>query len=956
MIAKGPEPGLSLEALEAFIDAPASGQEDPSPIVAGVAKASRGQSSALTALLDVAAVLAVFDPFALKPLGSLSNSERDQAIQPLIAASETLATTTEQRRLWTMKLSDRRAALRRLGTRERMQQALAANSPASPSVLQRAFEKLLSGNAPPLLVDTPRDEIAALITARSWLEGILSDLPELSDLHGALAQAEVFAPLHRLVSDGFFGRVEQLQRLQVFFGEGTEIKSPMFIYGSGGSGKSTLLARSILDQAGVRCAYVDIDRPNVRPEAPLTFLLEIVRQLSAQLGSSDFRGLETHIIDDLAKGEVGRHLESMASFRGWDNHIAEFGQLVEGLGVARIIVGIDTFEEAQFLGDDVVEPALDFIFRLGELAGALRIVVAGRVLPRPFLERLHLSYSEMTPEMDVDEIAAKLPASQRPIGLGDLTDTDARTLLRSFISAGDAASLTDLEAAEVISIVGRNPMSLRLAARILKQGGLARLRENSSELLLELKAEKTQAMLYGRILHHLHRADVAKVAYPGLVVRRITPDVVRKVLAVPCGLTLTQERNEFAIWQDLAKEVALVHLDRRDYSLRHRTDVRRIMLQDLVDHVAPETIAAIDAAAVAYYFEQSGAAARAEEIYHRLRLAEPLAAVEARWLPDAAPYLKDALEDFALARPKVWLANKLGVTLETSLRHQADLEEWEQQSARAVDRYLASGSPDAALSLIRERADRSRRSPLYALEAETLRFLGRLDESLAVARKGVEALSRAGATDAAAELLLKMAAIEEGRQNFHAARTLLQNVQPIAKLSRDPLLYLHALTSWLRVDRQIDPGNHEARNRQREQAAALLTDDVLYRLRRQPVLLRELAAELSAVDGRLAGQAIQTLGFELATDRQVKLFADALAQLTANAASELNPDIKAVAARADQHEQNPEQLRRSIENLSEDSFRQVVREIGAADRDALKSVREYFRSSVQSIQNKTSGF
>jgi hypothetical protein len=424
------------------------------------------------------------------------------------------------------------------------------------------------------------------------------------------------------------------------------------------------------------------------------------------------------------------------------------------------------------------------------------------------------------------------------------------------------------------------------------------------------------------------------------------------VLAAPCGLTLTPERDEFAIWSDLANEVALVHLDKRDYSLRHRTDIRRIMLQDLVDHVAPETVAAIDEAAVAYYFQQTGAAARAEEIYHRLRLAEPLPAIDARWLPDAAPYLKDALEDFTLARPRIWLANKLGVTLGANLRQQADLEEWEEQSTLAANRYLASGSPEPALALLRERPERSARSPLYALEAETLRFLGRLDEALTVARRGVEALSRAGANEAAVELLLKMAVIEEGRHNLYAARTLLQNVQPIAKRNRDPLLELRALTSWLRVDRQIDPEDHAARSRRRERAATLLTEDVLYRLRRQPVLIREIAAELCAVDGRLAGQAIQTLGLEVATDRQVKLFADALAQLAATATSELNPDIRAVAEAANQHENDPEQLRRSVEGLSADSLRQVVRAINSADRGVLKGLQDYFRSNVQDIISK----
>lgn len=947
MTANEVTPKLTLDALKAFIHGPAPGS-------AGITPSIPTQPVVQNALLDAAAVLEVFDPFVLKPFGPLLQNDREAALQRLIAAGEPLAAASGERPRWTLKLPDRRAALRRLGTSQRMRQALAANPSASPSVLQRMFESLVSGKPPPLAY-APRDEIAALISARGWLEGILDDLPSPSALAEALARAEVFAPLHRLLAGGFFGRVEERESLRRYFEKAADFSPPIFVHGPGGSGKSTLLARSILDQAGTPCAYVDIDHPCVRPESPFTFLLEIVRQLKVQISSLAFQPLEDRIADDLSRSEEGRYLESASSYHGQEHHLADFTRLVTEAGDGRIIVAIDTFEEAQFLGDDVVEPALNFLFLLSQATARLRIVISGRALPRAYLRRLAPSDLAMGPEQDMDEIVATLPVEGRPIALGDLADDDAWMLLQKAVGRRDAAPLTPPEAAEVIGIVGRNPMSLRLAARILKDGGLARLRENASELLLELKAEKIQAMLYGRILHHVHKEDVAKVAYPGLVVRRITPDIVRDVLAAPCGLTLTPERDEFAIWDDLANEVALVQLDKRDYSLRHRIDIRRVMLQDLLDHVQTETVEAIDQAAVAYYVGQSGAAARAEEIYHRLRRAEPLPAIEARWMPDAAPYLKDALEDFTTARPRVWLANRLGVTLGAGLRQQADLEEWEEQSARAVDRYLASGSPEPALALLRERPERSARSPIYALEAETLRFLGRFDEALTVARNGVEALSRAGATDATAELLLKMAVIEEGRNNLDAAQTLLQTVQPIAKRSGDPLLELRALTSWMRVDRQIAPENHDARNRQRERAATLLTEEVLYRLRRQPVLLRELAAELSSVDGRLAGQAIQTLGLEVVTDRQVKLFADALAKLAESAKTELNRDLKAVAEAAGRYELDPEQLRHWVETLSTDSLRQVVTNIGSADGRTLRGFREYFRSSVDNILKSTSG-
>jgi hypothetical protein len=58
-----------------------------------------------------------------------------------------------------------------------------------------------------------------------------------------------------------------------------------------------------------------------------------------------------------------------------------------------------------------------------------------------------------------------------------------------------------------------------------------------------------------------------------------------------------------------------------------------------------------------------------------------------------SPFLRDALEDFSTARARLWLANRLSVTLEENLRQQAELEDWEVQTARTVDRYLSSNSP-----------------------------------------------------------------------------------------------------------------------------------------------------------------------------------------------------------------------------------------------------------------------
>jgi hypothetical protein len=281
-------------------------------------------------------------------------------------------------------------------------------------------------------------------------------------------------------------------------------------------------------------------------------------------------------------------------------------------------------------------------------------------------------------------------------------------------------------------------MCLKLAARLLRDEGVEKLRTGQSEFLSKLKAEKIQALLYGRILGHIHDGDVRKLAYPGLIVRRLDADVIREVLAEPCGLDL-KSRNEYTILGELAKEAALVEIDPNDSSMRHRPDVRRAMIEDLLEHVEQTTVDAIDNAAIKFYEKRTGAIARAEEIYHRLRQGHPQSILDERWSPDAAIHLQNALDELAAAQ-RLWLAEHLGVTLDESVRQAANQDAWEHQAVRAVERYLRAGSPQQALSILHERSERTPRSVLYYLEAETYRFLKQYNEALRVARAGVDPL------------------------------------------------------------------------------------------------------------------------------------------------------------------------------------------------------------------------
>jgi hypothetical protein len=218
------------------------------------------------------------------------------------------------------------------------------------------------------------------------------------------------------------------------------------------------------------------------------------------------------------------------------------------------------------------------------------------------------------------------------------------------------------------------------------------------------------------------------------------------------------------------------------------------------------------------------------------------------------------------------------------------------------------------------------------------------------ARAGVDTLSRAGALDAAVDLLLKMVVIEESRNRLDAASALLHEIQPIAARSRDPLLRLRAIVSYLRVDRQLAPENRDKRNRLRDEAVQLLTEEVLSKLRAHPVLMREVAAELSTADAQLAGRAIQTLGLEVETDEQLRAFANAISQIHAEESRQLSPDLAAVAEAWNQEKLSTKELRSHIEqNVTRRDLQELATSLFNSDDSTLKRFREYFRSGVDRI-------
>ena len=395
-----------------------------------------------------------------------------------------------------------------------------------------------------------------------------------------------------------------------------------------------------------------------------------------------------------------------------------------------LLMVFDTFEEVIARNRLAVSQIFHLIERLQKLHPSLRPVIAGRALDATFGNDLEKAFGKVE------------------VGEFDIPSATA-FLIRKGVS--------DRELAQTIAKqVGGTPLSLKLAAEVLARGEAADVRaglkdlQTRSWLLFSANETVIQGQLYQRILAHVRNPELRKLAHPGLVLRRVTPGLISGVLADPCGLSLPTEiepRMEAALrlFDQLRQEAFLVE-PRGVNALRHRADVRRVMLS-LLEKDRKDQVMAIHRGAVAYY-ERNGKTGeeRAEEIYHRLKLGEdPAEVARQRWMNEAGPFLEDAIPELS-PRAQAMIASYAGLKLkDESVYGQATVEEWELFTDRRVSEGITTNQdPQKLLAMLRERADRSVKSPLYMAEARIYRYMKDLDRAAVALRAGADAMASQG--------------------------------------------------------------------------------------------------------------------------------------------------------------------------------------------------------------------
>lgn len=668
-----------------------------------------GPSEDVWKLREAASVLVAFDPATLQPNGDISSA--DARVELLADCDQ--SGPADQPALWQLRTPIRQVTLRRLLAAGGVEAALSRNSrPATES--QQLLESVLTGKRLPAWEYAPAERQRALLEVIEWVGGVADlrgRLPPVEAIKERLAWQQLLQPFRDLIGPSFAGRRMELGQLSDYVGVADATttsesvkravetffsikeRPPLFIYGPGGAGKSTLIARFILDHADretlrIPFAYLDFDRPGLVAEEPITLLTEIIRQLGLQYPTHQSRGRELSEqwaarASEQVKATVNAVGAPPPRFRlqNRDAFLSEFAAFVGDLAVVDqpLLLVLDTFEEVQFRSGVFAEEVLDFLNLLQSQLPRLRTVLSGR--------------SEI--------VSPKY--SMRTVTLGNFDREAAIAFLEG--RGIDDPSV----AARVFDQVGGSPLVLRLAADV------AHLENVTAEGIGGLPrwwstfwTQSIEVVLYKRILSHVYDARVKELAYPGLILRIITPDVLQRVLAESCAVPIASPADAAALISVMRQQLSTILTTGADReTLVHRPDIRAILLKDLAersgkDRKVADTLRKINDAAIGYYSAFDDPARRAEELYHRLALGVDRAMLASRWMAGLTPFLGSSIKELPI-KSQVYLAARLGLELTDAAWAEAEDEDWVLYALRTINQKLELRRPADILPIVAAR-------------------------------------------------------------------------------------------------------------------------------------------------------------------------------------------------------------------------------------------------------------
>ena len=558
---------------------------------------------ALSNTREVAAVSGRVDPNDLVPK-ELVDEVREAVLSSL--SSQCTIETHQNAVHWLLTKPARTVSLRRLVESNRLNYLL--NGPLPPTDPFGEVLRLLLRHGSDLKLEfLDSEQLLNLIAAMEATSDSGLPQPDVNEVRRRLGRREFLSEYDVLLARGFVGRKDEMAELYEFLSAGDQASHPaswtsLVLTGFGGSGKSTLLAkfaREVAKQNLATVVILDFDRPGIDARDFYWMEQEISRQVGHQYpGSSEY--LRSRRSEERRhRGEYRDSVRQAASdveeeSRSSRSIMFDVANALtnEGANGRPLLLILDTYEQIE--EQDLSVKVFDWLYEISSYLTntPLRVVFSGRL----YDNNLQLLQQQ---------------SQSTVVDVGELDPDDAKELLlQNGISEPTAKRLVQA------GVLPLRPLELTLLARITID-----LDKTIDELEDEINKggeaakELFAGLVYRRVLRRLQDPIAQRLAYPGLVLRYVTADLIRYVLGPALDMPAFDEVGAKNAFEALASASWLV---RRDGDrVWHRGDLRRSTLKAMMA-AERDNAKRISDEAIKYFEEQTDVPSQAEAVYHRL--------------------------------------------------------------------------------------------------------------------------------------------------------------------------------------------------------------------------------------------------------------------------------------------------------------------------------------------------
>ncbi len=542
-------------------------------------------------------------------LSFADTAEQQQTLSQLV--ENCIVETTDGRVQWLLTQNRRLDVLQQLTQTGQLQPLLNEPLPATDTFGQMLRELLRDGQTISLDNRSP-DALLAISAAAETVAPLGVSLPDSQALRRALNKDTLLTNYDPLLTNLFVGRQAELLALEIFTRDGNALSryltwDGMILTGSGGAGKSTLLAKyaqAVVRNRNATIVLLDFDRPGIDPADPNWLEIDITRQVGVQYPELYERlhkaraSTRQQRAQSVAYGVPDESPESMMKARSFRSIISEVGSGLREIGAdARpFLLVLDTFEEV--VQRDMTGSVFEWLAELGDALRlpALRVVFSGRLF-----------------DTQLDSIMQRGVISQ--LRIDELDTQQAEYLLRQLgVAESMAKRLTRS------GLFPLKPLELRLLAKVATRESDVSVAELEQKLQRGGAAARDMfaGLVYQRVLQRIKDPTISALAYPGLVLRYVTADLIRQVLVPALDLPELTHEEATKLLDQLAAYEWLV--ERRNIgnqpAIWHRRDLRRSMLRLMMTNEAANAKRVSEEAV--RVLSKGTEEQRCEAIYHQL--------------------------------------------------------------------------------------------------------------------------------------------------------------------------------------------------------------------------------------------------------------------------------------------------------------------------------------------------